>query len=269
MGNFLNPDQVIPTITRFLTDQLEHSGLTGFIVGLSGGIDSAVSAGLAVKSVGPDKVFGILMPYRNSSESSVSDALELVEQLGIEHRQMDISPMVDAYFRDQGASMALRLGNKMARERMSILFDIAADMNRLVLGTGNRTEFCLGYTTLFGDSACSLNPIGELYKTEVRLLAEKLGIPDPIRRKTPSADLWADQTDEGEIGVTYDVIDHLLVRIVDDGVTAFSQLREEGFESSSITRVVSLLNQNYFKRRLPVVASLGRSVVPEQIELGR
>jgi NAD+ synthase len=155
----------------------------------------------------------------------------------------------------------------MARERMSILFDLAHHSDRLVLGTGNRTEFCLGYTTLFGDSACSVNPVGELYKSDVRQLAEKLDIPKSIRTKPPSADLWQNQTDEGEIGVTYDLIDKLLMRIIDDGVTSVSQLTAEGFETAAINRVVALVNSNAFKRRMPAVAPLGRTQVPAQIRM--
>jgi len=267
MDSSFDPDKAISTITRFIADQLGRSGLNGYVIGLSGGIDSALSAALAVKSVGPDKLFGLLMPYRMSSESSVTDALELVKQLGIDHRQVDISPMVDAYFSKINDSNAVRAGNKMARERMSVLYDIAYEMNRLVLGTGNRSEFCLGYTTLHGDSACSANPLEELYKTEVRILAQKQGLPESILVKPPSADLWVDQTDEGEIGVTYEVIDRLLMRIIDDSVTSISQLESEGFEAKSIKRVVSLLNRNYFKRRPPDVASLGRPAVPDRIQL--
>jgi len=267
MGSSFNPDKTISTITRFIADQLHRSGLNGYVIGLSGGVDSALSAALAVKAVGPDKLYGLLMPHRISSKSSVTDALELVKQLGISHKQVDITPMVDAYLSKIDDSNAVRTGNKMARERMSVLYDIAFEMNRLVLGTGNRSEFCLGYTTLHGDSACSVNPLGELYKTEVRILAQRLGLPESILTKPPSADLWADQTDEGEIGVTYEIIDRLLMRIIDDGVSSMSQLESEGYEAENIKRVVSLLNRNYFKRRPPDVASLGRPAVPDRIQI--
>jgi NAD+ synthase len=208
-----------------------------------------------------------MMPYKTSSPSSLKDAQTHAEMLGIETRQVDISPMIDAYYETIEESQRLRAGNKMARERMSILFDIAHEMNRLVLGTGNRSEICLGYTTLYGDSACSINPIGELYKTEVRQLAKVLGVPNAIIEKAPSADLWTDQTDEGEIGVTYDEIDRLLVRMVDEGQRSMSKLIEEGFSEVSVSRVVSLLNRNAFKRRLPEIAPLGKQAVPESIQL--
>ena len=191
----------------------------------------------------------------------------LIEKLSIEYRKVDISAMVDAYFDRIGQANEIRRGNKMARERMSILFDAAHEMNRLVLGTGNRTEICLGYTTWYGDAACSVNPIGELYKTEVRLLAAELGIPQTIITKPPSADLWEGQTDEGEIGVTYEKLDRLLVRLVDDGEKSLARLRSEGFEKADITRVVSLLTKFSFKRHVPEIAPLGRAPVPDHIRL--
>jgi len=259
--------EAIVVITRFLNGQLMASGLSGYVVGLSGGIDSAVSAALAVRAVGAKKVLGLLMPYRTSSPESIRDALEIVKTLGIEHRQIDISPMIDAYFPAIDEALRVRAGNKMARERMSILFDVAHETSRLVLGTGNRTEICLGYTTWYGDAACSVNPIGELYKTEVRTIARELNIPDAIITKPPTADLWVGQTDEGEIGVTYEQIDRLLKRLLDDGVTSMTTLEEEGFSAADISRVVSLMNRNAFKRRLPPIAPLGRQAIPDEVSL--
>lgn len=260
-------DKAISTIKRFISGKLLQSGMHGYVVGLSGGIDSSVSVTLAVDALGKEKVLAVLMPYRTSSESSVADAMELVKELNIEHRTVDITPMIDAYFPEINEANRLRAGNKMARERMAILFDVAQELDRLVLGTGNRTEMCLGYTTWFGDSACSVNPIGELYKTEVRQVAKALGVPDAIVAKTPTADLWAEQTDEEEIGVQYEEIDRLLRRLIDDGVTSMAILEREGFSATDISRVVSLLNRNSFKRRMPDIAPLGRESIPEHIEL--
>lgn len=267
MTTTLEIDKATTTIKRFISSKLLQSGLKRYVVGLSGGIDSSVSATLAVEAVGEEKVAGVLMPYRTSSESSVVDAVELAKKLGIKHRTVDITPMIDAYFPQINQTNKLRAGNKMARERMSILFDIAQELDCLVLGTGNRTEICLGYTTWFGDAACSLNPIGELYKTEVRLLAKALSVPETIVKKIPSADLWIGQTDESEIGVQYEEIDRLLRRLVDDRETSINTLEGEGFSPTDISRVVSLLNRNSFKRRIPDIAPLGRGPVPEYIEL--
>ena len=260
-------DKALSTAKRFIAGKLLQSGMKGYVIGLSGGIDSSVSAALAVEAVGEEKVLGVLMPYRTSSESSITEAIALVQKLGIEYRRVDITPMIDAYFPKITDATRVRAGNKMARERMAILFDIAQELDRLVLGTGNRTEICLGYTTWYGDSACSMNPIGEFYKTEIRQVAMALGIPDAIITKIPSAELWVGQTDEGEIGVQYDDIDRLLRRLVDDGVFSMSQLEKEGLTATDISRVVSLLNRNEFKRRLPDVAPLGRTPIPDHIEL--
>ena len=267
MTHTFNPDNAITTIKRFLTGSLLDSGLNGFVVGLSGGIDSALSCALAVAAVGPEKVLGVLMPYRTSAETSLSDARTLVSHLGIKQRTIDISPMVDAYFPKLEDSLKVRAGNKMARERMSILFDIAHETASLVLGTGNRTEICLGYTTLYGDSACSLNPIGELYKTEVRLLAGKLGVPEAIITKAPSADLWAGQTDEGEIGVTYEQIDRILMLLVDEGVTSLAALEKAGLSQTDVSRVLSLVNRNAFKRVPPAIAPLGKPPIPQHLRI--
>ena len=254
-------------IKHFISTRLDKSGLTGFVIGLSGGIDSALSAVLAVEAVGKDKVLGLIMPYRTSSDNSENDAMELIKKTGIEYRKVDISPMIDAYYDKIDENNRLRAGNKMARERMSILFDIAFKTGRLVLGTGNRTEICLGYTTWYGDSACSINPIGELYKTEVRQMSKALGIPDQIITKAPSADLWAGQTDELEIGVLYEQIDLILKSIVDDGIRSKSELNNLGYNENDIRQVIMLLNKNAFKRSLPEIAGLGREVIPSNITL--
>ena len=267
MANTFDAQQTITSIKRFLTGYLNRSALGGFVIGLSGGIDSALSAALAVEAVGPERVLGVLMPFRTSSAASREDAAKVVALLGIQSRVVDISPMVDAYFPQIDDSNRLRAGNKMARERMAVLFDIAHETGRLVLGTGNRTEIALGYTTLFGDSACSVNPVGELYKTEVRLLARRLNLPESVLTKPPSADLWVDQTDEGEIGVTYEEIDAILTKVLDEGVRSMSAIEATGLSAISISRVVSLMNRNAFKRTPPPLAPLGRSSIPTQVQL--
>jgi NAD+ synthase len=267
MTQHFDAEKAAQTIRRFLTGKLNQSGLSGFVVGLSGGIDSAVATGLAVAAVGKEKVFGVLMPYKTSSAHSAEHATQYARQLGIETLTVDISPMIDAYFGSIDESTRLRAGNKMARERMSILFDHAARLNRLVLGTGNRTEIALGYTTWYGDSASSLNPIGELYKTEVRAIARLIGVPPAIIAKPPTADLWEGQTDEGEIGVQYERIDQMLTMIVDRGVTSMSELEKAGFGQSDISRIVSLMNRTAFKRSLPDIAPLGRTPIPAHVQL--
>ena len=267
MNKTIDPESTITSISRFLVEKLDRSGLSGYVIGLSGGIDSALSATLAVKAVGVAKVYGVLMPYKTSSPESRKDASEVAEWLGIDHRVVDISPMIDAYYPEITDTMRIRAGNKMARERMSILFDVAHGMKRMVLGTGNRTEIALGYTTWYGDAACSLNPVGQLYKTDVRMLAKHLDLPQAVQQKKPSADLWVGQTDEGEIGVTYDEIDRLLVRILDDGERSKSVLEKEGFNGNNIDRVITLINGNAFKRNTPAIAQLGKNPVPDSVQL--
>jgi NAD+ synthase len=260
-------DRTVTTIQRFITGKLLQSGMSGYVVGLSGGLDSAVAAALAARAVGKDKVLGVMMPYRTSSPDSQAHARDLAEQLGIAGRLVEITPMIDAYFPEITDRNRLRAGNKMARERMSILFDIAHEMSRLVLGTGNRTEICLGYTTWYGDAACSINPIGQLYKTEVRLIADRLGVPQAIIAKQPSADLWVGQFDEQEIGVTYEIADGILRRIVEGNVRSLSALEKEGFDAVDISRVISLINRHAFKRRMPDIAPLGKNPIPDAIDL--
>lgn len=267
MKNELDTDKAITTITRFLKGMLGHTGMDGFVVGLSGGIDSAVSAALAVRAVGAKQVLAVLMPYKSSAPESTELALQLADQLKIEHKIVDISPMIDAYYETIDTDNRLRAGNKMARERMSIIFDIAHKLGRLVLGTGNRTEICLGYTTWYGDSACSLNPVGQLYKTELRQVAVALDLPQALIDRPPTADLWVGQTDEEEIGITYELIDRLLERLVDDTERSIARLESEGFLATDISRVVSLMNRNAFKRKLPDIAPLGKPVIPDDVVL--
>lgn len=269
MANTLDTQQAITSIKRFLTGYLNRSAMGGYVIGLSGGIDSALSATLAVEAVGAAKVLGVMLPYRTSSPASREDAALVARQLGIETRTVDISPMLDAYYPQIDDSNRLRAGNKMARERMAVLFDVAHELGRLVLGTGNRTEIALGYTTLFGDSACSVNPVGELYKTEVRQLARHFKLPENVLTKAPSADLWVNQTDEGEIGVTYAEIDAILVKLLDEDERSMAALEASGLNPVSVSRVVSLLNRNAFKRLPPPLAPLGRSAIPSQIQLDR
>ena len=267
MASSLNLDKATATIRRFITGKLLESGLSGYVVGLSGGVDSALAATLAVRAVGKEKVFGVMLPYRSSAEASLADARLLSAHLEIESREIDITPMLDAYFAEVSATDRVRIGNKAARERMSILFDFAQERQSLVLGTSNRTEYALGYTTWYGDSAASINPLAELYKTEVLQMARMLGVPEQIIDKAPTADLWPGQTDENELGVTYVTLDRLLMRLLDDGENSMAKLQDEGFDLTDISRVVSLVNRNGYKRKMPAVAPVGRGPVPDRLQL--
>ena len=256
----INPKVALAMIDRFLVEELAKTGLEGFVVGLSGGIDSALSCALAVHAVGKDSVRALKMPYRTSSPASEADADALVEMLGVETERIDITPMVDGYFDARDDATALRRGNYCARARMACLFDVSAREKALVLGTSNKTELLLGYGTWYGDVASSLNPIGDLYKTQVRQLARFLNIPKAIIEKPPSADLWPDQTDEDELGVSYEDADAILYRLVDERFTV-EEVAAAGFERSLVERVLRMVERSQFKRRLPLIAKLSQRTI--------
>ncbi len=268
-GLALNPRLAVQVLASFLRDGVETSGTTGVVVGLSGGVDSAVSSALAARALGPERVHAFLLPYRTSSPESLADALLVAGHLGIPHRQIDISPMVDAYFdaaepdADPG-----RRGNKMARERMSILFDQAKKLGCLVLGTSNKTEILLGYSTVFGDNASSINPLGDLYKHQVWQLARHLGLPGQVVAKRPSADLWPGQTDEGDLGFDYQTADEVLYLLFDEDLSP-AEVVERGYDQQVVDRIVRYERQFRFKRRLMLIARLSGSAVNLDQEIPR
>jgi len=262
------PAWVLPTdlvrarCCEFLRMELAASGRRGLVVGLSGGIDSAVAAALAVEALGPDRVRGYMLPYATSSAASVADAQAVAACLGLPVERLDITPMADAFLAGIPEAERVRRGNVMARCRMIVLYDRSAADDALVLGTGNRTEGLLGYTTLYGDNACGLNPLGQLYKTEVRLLAAAYGLPETVRTKAPSADLWAGQSDEDELGVTYAEVDRLLHHLVDEGLGE-RQLASLGFSPALVAGVAARVRAMAFKRRLPPVAAMPGRADPD------
>jgi NAD+ synthase len=243
-------------IREFIRGQLRQAGFERTVVGLSGGIDSAVVAFLVAEAIGPDRLLSVLMPYRTSSPASRSDAETVVAQLGCTSELVDISPMVDAFFASDPDASSLRRGNFMARQRMAVLYDRSVTFSGLVVGTGNKTESLIGYTTLFGDSACAFNPIGDLYKSQVRQLAESLGVPEAIIRKAPSADLWPGQTDEAEADISYPVLDRLLFWRVDKR-RSVEEVVALGFDRALVERVDRMIASSEFKRQVPPIAKLG------------
>jgi NAD+ synthase len=249
-------------IGEFIRGHLRQTGHERALVGLSGGIDSALVAYLVAEAIGADKLLCVLMPYRTSSPSSRADAEEVVRRLGCASRVIDITPIVDGYFGDAlaGAEDAdasrLRRGNFAARARMAVLYDQSVGWRGLVVGTSNKTEALLGYTTIFGDNASALNPIGDLYKTQVRQLSAEIGVPDEILRKPPTADLWAGQTDEEEVGLSYAELDRLLFWMVDRRRST-DELLELGFAPEAIGLVEQLVPSAEYKRQTPPIAKLG------------
>jgi NAD+ synthase len=224
------------------------------VLGLSGGIDSSLVAFLAAEALGKENVLGILMPYRTSNPSSRADAETIAQQLGIAARVIDITPMVEPYLA-QFVKDERRRGNVMARARMIVLYDQSEEFRALVIGTSNKTEALLGYTTQFGDNAAAIQPIADLYKCQVRQLARAVGVPQTIIDKAPSADLWQGQTDEGELGFTYDQADAILYRLVDER-RQIEDVVAMGFEERVVRRIVELMARNHFKRVPPPVAKL-------------
>ncbi len=264
----LNTHIVRKILVNFLRDETHNAGFQKGIVGLSGGVDSAVCAFLAAEALGPQNVRAAIMPYKSSSSQSRTDAEEVAKQLGIATEVIDISGMVNAYLDLAGTVDKVRAGNIMARQRMIVLYDLSQRDRALVFGTSNKTEILLGYGTLFGDLASAINPLGDLYKTQVWQLAEALGVPRTIIEKKPSADLWEGQTDEGEFGFTYADVDRLLYFMIDERRSE-PQLIDMGFERNFITRVKTMIRQNQFKRRPPVIAKISNRTVNVEFRYAR
>ena len=242
-------------LTRFISTEVRRAGFEKVVIGLSGGIDSALAACLAVKALGEDNVLAYSMPYRTSSAESSEHAHEMADFLDIPLKTIDISNPVDKFTELRSEMTPLRAGNVMARLRMITLYDAAAENNALVLGTGNKTEILLGYSTLFGDSACSLNPIGDLYKTQVWAFSAFLDLPEAIIAKAPSADLWSDQTDEDELGVTYELADDILHKMIDLRKSIYD-ITAMGFKKSLVELIAERVRKYHFKRVMPLIAKI-------------
>jgi NAD+ synthase len=253
---------LIKVLADFIYNETTRFGLSRVVIGLSGGIDSTVAAYLAVKALGNKNVMGILMPYKTSSKDSITDALRVVKDLKIKSMIMNLTGAVDSLAENDPDILKnkVRFGNIMARMRMICLYDQSNEYKGLVLGTGNKTEILLGYTTLFGDAASAINPLGDLYKTQVWQLAEMLKCPKQIIRKKPSADLWSGQTDEGELGFTYREADELLYYMVDQRYSD-KELEDIGFNKGFIKTLRNKIRYNQFKRVTPVIAKVSNRTI--------
>jgi NAD+ synthase len=256
----INTDLARQILTGFLYTEITRVGYSRAVVNLSGGIDSALSTYLAAEALGPEKVLALRLPYKTSSADSLEHAQRVIDALGVQSITIDITPMVDPLFDRFPDANPVRRGNAMARARMIMLYDQSEAFHALPVGTGNKTEILLGYTTLYGDSANALNPIGDLYKTQVRQLSRAMGIPEAIIAKAPTADLWTGQTDEGELGFTYEEVDKLLYLLVDQRYSP-DECVGVGFDAVFVRKVVERVRRNQFKRILPPIAKLSNRTV--------
>ena len=247
-------------LTAFIHDELDKFGFKKGILGLSGGLDSSVCAFLAARALGPKNVIGLIMPYGEGFGSDVEDAREVARVLKIRSAVIDIAPMVDAYFERYPTANQVRRGNKMARERMSILYDHSAREKALILGTSNKTELLIGYGTIHGDTACAINPLGDLFKTQVRQMAAYLGLPERIRTKLPTAGLWKGQTDEAEIGLAYVEIDRILYQLADERESK-AEVIARGFVKVHVEKIMAMIKRSEFKRQMPPIAKISARTV--------
>jgi NAD+ synthase len=264
----INAPLVESILVGFLRKEVRRVGFEKVVLGLSGGVDSALVAALAARALGPGNVTGISMPYRLSDPQSLADARAVASSLEIELRVIEITPQVDAFFERFPEADDTRRGNKMARERMTVLYDQSSAVNALVVGTSNKTELLLGYGTIFGDMASALNPIGDLYKSQVWQLAAHLGVPEPVIKKPPSADLWEGQSDEQELGFAYAAVDRLLFYLVDRRYSA-EQLVEMGHDRAFVESVIRRVRLNQYKRRPPVIAKLSARTIDREFRYPR
>jgi len=249
-------------LVSFLKDEVvRRRGFTKGIVGLSGGVDSSLTAFLAVEALGKDNVIGVRMPYRTSSPESLEHAQLVIDQLGIESLKVDISAAVDGYLAQVGDADPTRRGNVMARERMIVLFDLSAKYGALPLGTGNKSERLLGYFTWHADDTPPVNPLGDLFKTQVRALARHVGVPEVILTKPPTPDLVPGQTTEADYGISYDKVDRILYYLI-RGMRA-EDVVARGFTREEVDKVQRRLESTHWKRRLPTVAVLSQTAIGE------
>jgi NAD+ synthase len=259
---------VTEILTGFVREEVRKVGFERVVVGLSGGIDSALTLALACQALSAGNVIPVIMPYRASSPTSERDARLVATQLGATPLVVDISPQIDAYFSTCPDADRNRRGNKMARERMSILYDISLARGALVVGTSNKTELLLGYGTIHGDMAHAINPLGDLYKTQVFALARHLGLPAAIIDKAPSADLWEGQSDEQELGFEYAAVDLLLHHMIDERRTR-AELSSLGFDRAFVEQIRRRVRDSQYKRRPPLIAKLSNRTIDRDFRYPR
>jgi NAD+ synthase len=256
----IDTDLTIRIISGFIKDQIEKVGMTRAVLALSGGIDSALSAYLTARAIGPENLLVVRMPYRTSAKNSLDDAEAVIEDLGLPSLTVEITPMVDPLIAQFPDMSSVRKGNIMARQRMIIQYDQSVAWGGLVIGTSNKTEFLLGYSTIYGDSGVALQPLADLYKYQIRQLSKAIGVPQAILDKPPSADLWEGQTDENELGFTYNEVDQVLFLLVDERYTV-DEVADEGFDREFVEKVWRRVKANHYKRTMPNIAKVSNRTI--------
>jgi NAD+ synthase len=256
----INTELTRQVLTGFIRSEVTRAGFSHAVINLSGGLDSSLSCYLAVEALGAENVLALCLPYKTSTADAGEHAKLVIDALGVQSLTIPITDMADGLISFYPDMDRIRQGNIMARMRMIVLYDQSQDFHALPVGTGNKTEILLGYTTLYGDSASAINPIGDLYKTQVRQLAKAIGVPQVILDKPPTADLWLGQTDEGELGFTYAEVDQLLFLLVDQRYRP-EDCVEVGFPESFVRQVMEKVRRNQFKRVMPPIAKLSNRTV--------
>lgn len=254
----------VPHITEILRAEIQKTGLTKAVLGVSGGIDSALSLAFAVKALGAENVTAYLMPYETSNRSSEDHGKLVCDHFNVKSEKIEVTPMANAYFSQISDLTNLQKGNVMARLRMIILYDRSSQNSALVVGTSNKTEGLLGYSTLWGDMASAVNPLGDLYKFQVRALSKFLGVPSELINKPPSADLWEGQTDEADLQMTYDIADRILYNWIDlarPRSEIAEKLRQCEHDPALVEKVFKRVSFSQFKRKMPVIAKVSRRTI--------
>ncbi|MEQ9715903.1 MAG: NAD+ synthase [Candidatus Asgardarchaeum sp.] len=252
----IDPESVKKRIVSEIRNYFSKHNLKNSIIGLSGGVDSSLTAFLLVESLGPERVKALILPSNITSEEDINDAKRIASILKIDYTVISITPIVEAFKNALNVNDKIAIGNIMARTRMIILYNEARQQKGLVVGTGNKTELMVGYFTKYGDGGVDILPIGDLYKTQVWALAEYAGVPQRIIKKVPTAGLWIGQTDEGELGIKYRLLDRILVRLIDYKMTYEEIMKEVNVEREIIDKVSMMVKNSEHKRQLPYIIKI-------------